>query len=63
MVCHEKKNLITFFILIITSQLYDLAFAPHNALNEKRNLATWPEFKIDRLFRKQYFSKLGHFLE
>jgi len=59
----RKKILIAFFIMIITSQLYGLAFAPHNALNEKRNLATLPEFKIQRLLKKQYFSKLGHFLD
>ncbi|MFQ5354198.1 MAG: hypothetical protein ACE5DR_04560 [Thermodesulfobacteriota bacterium] len=59
----RKKILTGFFILILTSQVYGLAFGHRADLNEKRLLAKAPEYKAHRLLKHTYYKRLGKFLD
>ncbi|MFQ5480384.1 MAG: hypothetical protein ACE5DW_03810 [Thermodesulfobacteriota bacterium] len=58
----RDKILTIFFILLITSQVYGMAFTPKVTLNEKRLLAKIPEFRAERLLMSSYYADLGKFL-
>jgi len=59
----RKKILTGFFVLIITSGLYGLAFGHRAGLDEKRLPAPAPAFKGSRLLESDYYARLGRFLE
>ncbi len=59
----RKKIITGFFVLIITSGVYGLAFGLQTKLDEKRHLAPAPAFKAERLLKSNYYAKLGRFLE
>jgi len=59
----RKKILIGFFILLITSQLYGMAFAPKTALGEKRALLKMPGYKTESLLKSKYYYQLSKFLD
>lgn len=58
----RKKFLPLFFLLLITSQLHGLIFAPKITLGEKRRPASLPEYKTERLLENKYYFELAQFL-
>jgi len=58
----RKKILTGFFVLLITSGLYGLAFGHRAGLDEKRLPAPAPAFKGSRLLKSDYYARLGKFL-
>jgi len=58
----RRKILTGFFMLILTSGVYGLAFGRRAGLDEKRLMGSAPEYRAEKLLNHDYYSKLGKYL-